>query len=119
MKFSAHLIAMLAMAAGQSLLPLSSSAQVSSPSYATLTKLFAEWRTFERPSPRDGAPDYTAATMQRRHAALKACQKRLNAIDTTGWTTEQQIDWHLVRAEMNGLDFFIRVLKPRVRDPAY
>ena len=68
---------------------------------------------------RAGAPDYTAASMARKHTQLKAWQARLTAIDTTGWTTEQQIDWHLVRAEMNGLDFYIRVLRPWERDPAY
>ena len=47
---------------------------------------------------------YTAATMARKHAELRSWQKQLNAIDTTGWSTEQQIDWHLLRAEMNGLD---------------
>jgi len=110
------LVASFILAAGRSLLPLTSDAQAS---YPDLTKLFAEWRTFERPALRDRAPDYTAATLARKHAELKAWQARLNAIDTTGWTTEQQIDWHLVRAEMNGLDFYIRVLKPWERDPAY
>jgi hypothetical protein len=32
---------------------------------------------------------------------------------------EQQVDWHLVRAEINGFDFNHRVLKPWVRDPAF
>jgi len=98
------------------LVPLTIQAQSS---YQALTTLFSDWRAFERSPMRDGAPDYTAATMARKHAELKSWQARLNAIDTTGWTTEQQIDWHLVRAEMNGLDFNIRVLKPWERDPAY
>ncbi|HEX9736296.1 MAG TPA: hypothetical protein VGG06_30400 [Thermoanaerobaculia bacterium] len=29
-------------------------------SYESLVALFQEWRTFERPALRDGAPDYTA-----------------------------------------------------------
>ena len=98
-------------------LPLTSRAQTAS--YQNLTRLFTEWRAFERPPLREGAPDYTAATMARKHSELRSWQSRLSAIDTTGWTTEQQIDWHLVRAEMNGLDFYIRVLKPWERDPAY
>ncbi|HEX6313267.1 MAG TPA: hypothetical protein VFZ73_00345, partial [Gemmatimonadaceae bacterium] len=98
-------------------LPQTISAQTGS--YQGLTRLFTEWRAFERPAMRNGAPDYTAATMARKHAALKDWFTRLSAIDTTGWTTDQQIDWHLVRAEMNGLDFYIRVLKPWERDPAY
>jgi hypothetical protein len=93
--------------------------QAQSSSYQALTTLFAEWRAFERPPSRDGAPDYTAATMARKHTELGTWQARLTAIDTSGWTTEQQVDWHIVRAEMNGLDFNIRVLKPWERDPAY
>jgi hypothetical protein len=115
MKHSALLIG-LTVAAGAALLPLTVEAQAS---YQALTRLFEEWRVFERPPLRDGAPDYTAATFARRHNELRNWQARLNAIDTTGWSTEQQIDWHLVRAEMNGLDFYIRVLKPWERDPAY
>src|SRR5512147_3128378 len=72
-------------------------------SYSALTTLFTEWRAFERSPLRDGVPDNTSATMARKQAQLRSWQARLKAIDTTGWTTEQQIDWHLVRAEMNGL----------------
>src|SRR5687767_14749918 len=101
-------------------LPLTTRGQApQSVSYQALTRLFEQWRAFERPPLREGAPDYTAATMARKHVELRDWQARLKAIDTTGWTTEQQIDWHLVRAEMNGLDFYIRVLKPWERDPAY
>ena len=35
-------------------------------SYEDLTSLFTEWRAFERPPLRDGAPDYTAATLARK-----------------------------------------------------
>jgi hypothetical protein len=32
---------------------------------------------------------------------------------------EQQVDYQVARAEMNGLDFYLRVLKPWARDPAF
>ncbi|HKX55658.1 MAG TPA: hypothetical protein VJN01_06140, partial [Xanthomonadales bacterium] len=35
------------------------------------------------------------------------------------WTIPQQVDWQLVKAEMNGFDFNYRVLQPWARDPAY
>jgi hypothetical protein len=112
--------AMLLVIASPCVLSQTSKAQApSTGSYTTLVRLFQEWRAFERPPMRDGAPDYTATTMARRNNELEEWVARLTAIDTTGWTTEQQIDWHLVRAEMNGLDFHIRVLKPWERDPAY
>ena len=87
--------------------------------YEDLTTLFQEWRTFENPPKRDGAPDYTAETFQKRWPAFKQLQARLLAIDTTGWATPQQVDWHIVWAEINGYDFNHRILKPWARDPAF
>src|SRR5437588_12194727 len=52
-------------------------------------------------------------------ARLAALQKRLAAFDAGGWTRPQQIDPEIVRAEMNGLDFDHRVLRPWARDPAF
>jgi hypothetical protein len=88
-------------------------------SHEDLLALFAEWRDLEQPELLDGAPNYTPEAMSAQHAGLKKLQARLEAIDPGGWPIEQQVDWHIVRAEMNGLDFNIRVLKPWERDPAY
>lgn len=87
--------------------------------YQDLLALFSEWRSFERPPLRDGAPDYTAARMARAHEAWRSLKDRLHAIDPSGWPVEQQADWHLVRAELNGFDFDCRVLRPWQRDPAF
>jgi len=94
-------------------------AQQSSGDYDELLVLFEDWRKFEKPSLLDGAPDYTQETTARRHQELKTYQQRLNTFDISAWPVAQQVDWHLVRAEMNGMDFNIRVLKSWVRDPAY
>src|SRR5687768_4529402 len=87
--------------------------------YQDLVALFKDWRALEQPPKRDGAPDYSAATFAKRHQELKNYQARLRAINPAAWPVEQQVDYHLVRAEMNGLDFNIRVLQPWARDPAY
>ncbi len=68
---------------------------------------------------REGVPDYTAATFARRHAELPKWQARLNSIKPDAWPVSQQVDWQIVRAEMNGFDFYVRILQPWVRDPAY
>ena len=94
-------------------------AQDSTGGHAELTRLFADWRTFEQPPLRDGAPDYTAETFARRHKELQTYRDRLAAIDPDRWPIEQQVDYQLVRAEMNGFDFYVRVLKPWERDPAF
>ncbi len=90
-----------------------------SDSYTDLTALFQDWRAFERPPLRAGAPDYTAETFEARRPQFEALQQRLLSMDTTGWSVPEQVDWHIVWAEMNGYDFNDRILKPWVRDPAY
>lgn len=87
--------------------------------YNDLVSLFHEWRTFETPPLREGAPDYTEATFTQRQPEFEKLKTRLNLIDYHNWPVNQQIDWHLVLAEMNGYDFNRRILKPWQRDPAY
>ena len=88
-------------------------------SHADLVQLFEERRAFEMPEFVDGVPDYSAAAMARQHAELPQWQLRLNALAPEDWPVAEQIDWHLVRAEMNGLDFDHRVRRPWARDPAF
>lgn len=88
--------------------------------YVSLVRFFEEWRRFEAPPQlAAGEPDYRAATSARRLAELGEWQRRHAAIDTAGWTIPQRVDWHLVRAEMRGMEYHLRVLKPFERDPAY
>ncbi len=111
------LTVVLLLAAGAMACANGSSAQGGS--HQELVRLFEEWREFERPALTDGVPDYTAGAMAAQHAALPAWMERLNALSPAGWPVEQQVDWHLVRAEMNGLDFDHRVRQPWARDPAF
>ena len=90
-----------------------------STSYDDLVALFEEWREFEKPEFVDGVPDYTAEAMATQHRELAGYQQRLVAIDPSGWPVSQQVDHHLVRAEMNGLDFDHRVREPWVQNPAF
>ena len=87
--------------------------------YGTLVQLFEAWRAFERPPMKDGAPDYTAATFERRHRQLAEYRRRLDSIDLSGWSVEARVDHMLATAEMNGFDFYVRVLQPWARDPAF
>lgn len=89
------------------------------PTYDDLLGLFAEWRAFESPPLLDGAPDYTAAQFTARQDDFLALRARLQAFEIDDWSIPRQVDWHLVRAEMNGYDFNQRVLQPWVRDPAF
>lgn len=91
----------------------------SQPSHARLVRLFAEWRNFNRPRITRGRPDYSAAAMAAQAARLPAFRRRLAEIDRTGWSASQLGDYRLIEAEMNGLDFYHRVLRPWSRDPGF
>jgi hypothetical protein len=91
----------------------------STTSYEDLTALFEGWRGFERPVFVDGVPDYTASAMAKQHRDLAGFQRRLAAIDPSGWPVSQQVEHHIVRAEMNGLDFYHRVSRPWAQNPAF
>ncbi len=87
--------------------------------YPALVKLFQQWREFEHPVMKNNVPDYSASAMATKAAALPGWRKRLEAIDPKSWPIAEQNDHRLVKAEMNGLDFNLRVLRPWARDPAF
>ncbi|MGB1840070.1 MAG: DUF885 family protein [Longimicrobiales bacterium] len=88
-------------------------------SHAALVDFFLEWREFERPGFDGEVPDYSAAAMARQAAELPGWMARLAAFEIDAWTVPQQVDWHIIRAEMNGLSFDHAVRRPWARDPAY
>lgn len=87
--------------------------------YQDLVKLFQEFRDLLKPEVREGVPDYGAAAMEAQRRKLKELQQRLAAIDPADWPVPQRADYLLVRAELNGLDFQHRVIKPWARDPGF
>lgn len=91
----------------------------SSNDYQDLVQLFKDWRAFEKPPMKEGAPDYTKETFQKRRPEFLRLRASLGAIDTSGWPIDKKADWLIVKAEMNGYDFNDRILKPWERDPAY
>ena len=104
--------------AGCSALSFTSSTQETD-SFSELVQFFDDWREFRAPVRVNGVPDFSVEAMKSQYKELKNWQKKLNAFPLNDWTTEHKVDWHLIRAEMNGLDFDHRVLKPWERDPAY
>lgn len=92
---------------------------ISNSSYEDLVSLFEELREFQEPKWVDGAPDYTAHAIEEQRRGLKEFRKRLAAIDIKDWPVSQKVDYHLVRAEMNGMEFYQRIYKPWSRDPVF
>ena len=99
--------------------PLKANSKKDPSIYNDLVALFFKWRDFENPPLMNGAPDYTKKRFDSAKNEFNSLQKRLEEIDTTGWPIYYQVDWQVVRAEMNGYDFNQRVLRPWVRDPAF
>ena len=64
-------------------------------------------------------PDYPRPRWPRSTRRWPVYQSRLAAIDPSGWPVPQQADYHVVRAEMHGLDFDHRVLRPWANNPAF
>ncbi len=91
-----------------------------SSNYGDLAGLFDEFRGFqESTNNNNGVPDYSAAAIREQYRGLKQFQERLAAMETGDWPVWQRVDYHLVRAEMNALEFHHRVLKPWARDPGF
>ena len=87
--------------------------------YNDFISFFAEWRAFQKPRLVNGVPDYTSKAMATQQTQLAGYRKRLAAFDPHSWSIAQQVDFHILRAEMNGLDFDHRILKPWARNPAF
>ena len=87
--------------------------------YDALVRLAQDWRRFEQPAVHDCVPDYGAAAMAAKAAALPAFRERLGSVNTQGWPATQLVDQRLIKAEMNGLDFDLRVRQPWARDPSF
>jgi hypothetical protein len=84
-----------------------------------LIPLFAQWRQAAAPETVRGVPDFTPPAIDRTRARLARMRARLAALDRSGWTAPMRTDARLIEAEMNGLDFDVRVLRPWARDPGF
>ena len=88
--------------------------------YPELLELFREWQAFERP-----ADARRRARLHSRDLVAHAGRTARVPVAPRGnrsvrdGPADQQIDYALVRAQMNGHDFDLRVLQPWARDPAF
>ena len=102
--------------------------------YVDLVSLFDDFRSFQQGdsgsiqsysqsgwilSNLDESPDFSATAMAEQYGELRTFQERLASIDSSDWPVSQQVDYHVVRAELNGYEFQHRVLSPWSRDPGF
>ena len=87
--------------------------------YNDLIDLFIEFRELIKPNVINGVPDFTKSAMEKQFDNLKILQDRLSKIDLYSWNIKQKVDYHVLRSEMNGVEFDHRVLKQWSRDPGF
>ena len=87
--------------------------------YEDLVRFFEEWREFQKPQVVNGVPDYSAQAMAEQKRRIPEFKERLSAIDTSGWPIPRRVDYEIIRAEINGLEFDHRVLRPWSRNPIF
>lgn len=89
------------------------------PGYDRLLTLYQNFRDLAVPVVRDGVPDYSPAAIQAQAASLQKLRAQLDNIDDSAWPIPRRVDYMLLLAEMRGLDFMHRVMRPWERDPAF
>ncbi|HSL16811.1 MAG TPA: DUF885 family protein [Methylomirabilota bacterium] len=111
--------AAIAVAAALWIIPcaLALGGQADGDGYGALVALNEEFLDFREPATIDGFPDVSRERMEAQAKGLSAFFDRLAAIDPDGWTVPEKVDYLLVRAQLNDLDFRHRVLRPWARDP--
>lgn len=93
--------------------------QTPPPGYDRLLTLYRDFRELAVPVVRNGVPDYSPAAIQAQAAELEVLRAQLDGLDDSAWPIPRRVDYMLVLAEMRGLDFMHRVMRPWERDPAF
>ncbi len=57
--------------------------------------------------------------MQRKREEIQVFRDLLASYDIAHWKVSEQVDYHVVRAELNGVAFDHEVLRPWARDPGF
>lgn len=65
----------------------------------------------------DRLTDYSPAKIAERAAHVRKLLDQVRAIPGSGWPKEDRIDWMLFRAQLEGVDFYNRVLQSEKTDP--
>jgi hypothetical protein len=85
--------------------------------YDRLVAVHEQFLKLREPQVTDAVPDYTPTAIDAQKRGLVELQARLAKIDGTVWPPSGKVDYLLVRAELNGMDFDHRVVRPWARDP--
>ena len=85
----------------------------------TLVEIFQAAQDLRQPEIVEGIPDFSAAAVERQKAGLAELRSRFDDLDPTGWPMSDQVDYLLVRAELDMLDYGLHVYRATSRSPAF
>ena len=87
---------------------------------AELRTLYTEFKALQGPKRREGPTlNYTAPAIATRYTQLQDLKLRFEEIDANAWPPTDNINYRLVHAEFNALEFQFNVPKPWNRDPGF
>jgi len=72
-----------------------------------------------QPAEVDGIPNWSAQTVAARATAMEEWRQQLEALEPSSWSVGGKVDYLLVWARLQGLEFEHRVLQPWARDPIF
>jgi len=84
-----------------------------------LATLFEAAREIARPAVVDGIPDYSAGAIAGRRAELAVLRERFEELDPSAWTPRDRVDYLLVRAELDKLEYGFDVYRAPSRSPNF
>ncbi len=82
-----------------------------------LVALDAELTALRGPQRQDGVPQFGVDAMTVRAEAIASVQRRVRRLDASRWSVAGKVDYMLVWAKANGMEFEHRVTRPWQKDP--
>ena len=84
-----------------------------------LVDIFRTAKELGQPETVDGIPDYSAAAVDKQKAQQRELRARFDALDPDDWTARDQVDYLLVRAELDKMEFALYVYRAPSRSPNF
>ena len=84
-----------------------------------LTEIFHAVRDLREPRLVDGIPDYSAATIEAQKVRLAELRSRFDALEPSSWPVADQVDYLIVRSELDMLEYGLRVYRATSRSPNF
>ena len=84
-----------------------------------LSRIFLAAQDLRQPVIVDGIPDFSPAAVESQKADLGKLRVRFDGLDPSDWTRAEQVDYLIVRSELDMLDYGFRVYRATSRNPAF